>query len=127
MFPAQQRFRPGDPPCGAIELRLVVQAQLVTLEGVVELVFQQQGVGRGRGHALAVDLDAVAPIALGLVHGQIGMAHQRHGVGAVLGVQGQTDAGGDAQLMFADPDRRIEHLVHLGRHQFAIGLGLDAR
>ena len=127
VLPAQQRLGAGDAATGAIELRLVVQAQLVALQGVVELVFKQQGVRRGRGHALAVDLNAVAAIALGLVHGQVGVAHQRDRVRAVLRVERQADAGGHAQLMFANLHRGIEHFVHLGRHQLPVGLGLDAR
>jgi hypothetical protein len=45
-----------------------------------------------RGHVVREALEVVAPLALGVVHGEVGVAQQRLGVVVVDRVHGETDA-----------------------------------
>ncbi len=94
MVPAQQRLAADDATADEIDLRLVVQAKFLTLQGVAQAVFQFEG----RQHLL-VHLGGVkgkgAAVPLRLVHGAVGVAHQGGDVPAVAGIETDAETGGE--------------------------------
>ena len=120
MLPTQQGLDAGDGAAGAVKLRLEEQAQFVLIHCLVEVVFQHQG-GLGDGlHFFAIGLDAVATRIFGAIHGQVCVSHQRDRVTAVLRIQCQPDAGGDAQFMRANAQRFGEQRQHFFSDTFTI-------
>ena len=74
-----------------------------------------QGLG---AHRLVVDLVAVAPLLLGLVHGAVGVSDQVGGRAGVEGVEADADAGGEEHLLplqgIGERDRLQDAPGHLG-------------
>ena len=75
------------------DLGLVVQGQLATLQCVVQGPLHGSAFLGASVHLLAEKLQAVAMVAFGLVHRLISMAHQGVYVSAVIGINGNPDAG----------------------------------
>ena len=76
-----------------IDLGLVVQGQLATLQCVVQGPLHGGAFLGAPVHLLAEKLQAVAMVAFGLVHRLVSMAHQGVDVSAVIGINGYPDAG----------------------------------
>ncbi len=68
------------------------------------------GDGAGRG---AVGLDAVAAEALGVVHGELGVAQHVVGGRRVAVVDGDADRGGERQVALAEVEGRLQRLADL--------------
>jgi hypothetical protein len=78
VLPAHQRLHADKLAGDHGGLRLVVHDQLVTLQGGAQLA-ENGEVGRGAVVAVGGEVGVAAPIGLGLVHGDVGLAEQfRH-------------------------------------------------
>src|SRR5690606_26847269 len=97
--PAHQRLGAGDPPGLHVVLRLIVQAQLVALEGAPQLALQHQALDRRRAHLARVELVAVAAGFLGPVERGVCVADQVDDVVGVARVERDADAGGHEDLL----------------------------
>ena len=73
MAPAQQRLDADDPARGQVDLRLVVQRQLGSLDRLPQLAVDAQQFRRSRLQRLVEDLEAVATTILGAVHRCVGV------------------------------------------------------
>ena len=79
-----------------VDDRLVVRLELAGLERPADVGLERHAIDDGRVHAGLVDLEAALALALGAVHGEVGVAQQRGGV-LVAGADGDADAGVDAR------------------------------
>ena len=78
-----------------VQHRQVHDLELVPLEGAPQAVEQQHPLERALAHLRREEAVGVLALLLGSVHGEVGVAQQRVGVGAVLGVD--ADAGARAE------------------------------
>ena len=121
--PAQQRLDAGDARRSQIELGLVVQRQLVALDGAAQARLQRQPLERQRLQSAVVELEVVLALFLGVVHRDVGVLHQRAARRcASSGNIADADAGGDAALLALD-HHRLDHR----RQQLARDRGRPAR
>ena len=99
MIPTNQRFDREDAPCAQIDLRLIVQDELGSGDGVSQFLLQQEfpvdlGVQFGR-----IELEIVAADFLRAVHRRVGVGHQRVGVAAVVGIVRDPDAARHSEIV----------------------------
>ena len=103
MLPADQRFHGIDLPVGEGHLRLVVQDQLVVVDGLAQLGDEAQIAG-----VVMVLAGVVAHhpgvLRLGHVHGHVGSLQELIDIGAVVGNDHVADAGLGRQGQTADFD-----------------------
>ena len=117
----------------AVGLEQLAQPRLVLAErGVGAADRERHRVGgehvTGVGVAVVlVELEAARAAPLGAVHRGIGMAHQRHRVGAVVRVDGDADAGTERDRVGADGRRRGERIEDLARDRRRVGSARDLR
>ena len=81
-------------PLADIDLRLIVEKELVAIQSFAQLTFETQLLESARVHRLGIELEVVAAIVLGAVHGGVGVADQAFGDDPVVRVDGDADAGG---------------------------------
>lgn len=99
VLPAQQGLGTDHLAATGSVFGLVVQGELPPLQGVLQLLLQQEllvGVGV---HGAVKVVVVVAPPLLGVVHGGVGVEGQLVQAGAVLGIDRNADAGGDVQAV----------------------------
>lgn len=102
MTPAHQRFEADNVAAIEAQPWLVMQLQLVTAQGPAQFAFQ---VGEAAGvavDALVEDMKGTALGALGLLHGDVGVPHQRIGAGLGASV-GNAQAAADQQAFTVHP------------------------
>jgi len=86
VMPADQRFGTDQFMGREAQFGLVVEAQLIALDGAAQFVFECHAfVGLG-GEVASIAFNPVAPLGLGAVHRGVGVLDQRGDVGAVLRV-----------------------------------------
>ena len=109
--PAQQRLDPGHAPAGQIDLRLVVQLELIAVDPLAHLPEQQQPSRVEAVEALGVGLDP-AVRRTGARQRRIGVLEQV--VQSLLGAVGrrEPDARVDVDRDAVDDDRRLERVLH---------------
>ena len=119
MLPAHQGFDADHRPGFGIDLRLVVEQQLVAFQRPSQVRLQAQPVHALRIHAVVVEQEGILAAGLGLVHRRVRRLEQTlDGVGVAWG-DCDTDAGGYHQLVFVDTDglqqaveKPLGHLAH---------------
>ena len=116
MLPAQQCLGANDVAGAQVDLGLVVQHQLVALDGAAQLGFQQQPLHRDGVDLLAVELDAIAPAGLDVLHRHAGVAQQRGVVRAVVREDRDADAGRQVDVLAIDMEGARQGVQHLARH-----------
>ena len=102
------------PPLLQIDLRLVLQEQLVAFERASQLIFQRDALALERGHERRVRLQIVLAAVLGVVHRRVGVLEQRLDVAGVFRVDRQARARGHREFLLLERERfrqRAEHLV----------------
>ena len=105
VLPAQQRLDALDPLAVQGDLGLVVQEQLVVgLQGAAQ-VAEHGEPGRGGDVLLGLEDDGAALELLGRVHGDVGVAQQVLGLGAVPRRERDADAGLDVEDDAVDVER----------------------
>ncbi|MNF50109.1 hypothetical protein D3C84_313950 [compost metagenome] len=107
MAPAHQGLQAEDVAGLQAQPWLVVEFQFVTAQGAAQLALQN-GLAAGAAiGAFVEDMEGAALAGLGLLHGDVGMPHQRIGALAGAGV-------GDPQAA-AQQQAFAVHLVGLGQ------------
>src|SRR5690606_30321072 len=86
-------------PGADIDLGLVVQHQLAALQRFVQGGVQVQADAAFAGDVRVVQEGGIAPLVLGAVHGQVGVAQQIDDGGTVFGKGRDANAGGDETLL----------------------------
>src|SRR5579872_5141842 len=97
MLPAQECLGSNQLAAGDIGLGLVHQKQLIPLQGAAQVAFQIQPLHHLGVHFRGEELEIVAAIFLGGIHGGVGVLEQGHGVGAMIGKNTDTQAATDAE------------------------------
>ncbi len=110
MSPAHEGLEPGDPSAREPDDRLVVDPELLAMDGPAQVALEVQAPQRRRVHVLLEEL--VEPLAggLGRVHGGVGVAQQLVGAVVVEGAARDPDADRGRQLLALDAERRLERL-----------------
>jgi hypothetical protein len=109
VLPADQGLEADDPPVVEGDLRLEVDAELVALEGPVEVVLQRAAAQGAGPHGLVEDLDGAGGLALGRAAGRGGVAEAVLGRD-VGGDDGDAAAGPAEHLAAGEHERRGEHV-----------------
>ena len=105
VLPAQERLQTGDRAVGGGDLGLVVQLELAVLDAAGE-VAAQQAAGPGLGGELGAVVGHARPAGgLGAVEGDVGVGAQLVGGAAIVGEEGDADAGADHHVLLADAHR----------------------
>ena len=112
VVPADERLDAGDAAGLQRHDRLVEQAQLAVLDAAGEVGLELEPLEHAGVHALLEHLVAVLAALLGQVHGHVGVAQQHLGVDAPVGVDGDADAGRDADLAALDGERGLQGEQH---------------
>ena len=116
VLPAQQDFGTQQAVVRHVDLRLEVQLQFLSVDGLAQGVFQLQAPHRGGLHFWREKGEAVASFAFGAVHGRVGAAVQAFEVLAVVGEQGNANRRGDRQLLIAQPVGLCKQFQQAARH-----------
>ena len=101
--PAYQRLEPDDAAAPAVELGLVMQFELLVFHGHPQVMVHGQPLHGGLVHLGREELDIVAPQRFGVIHGGVGVLHQRFAVLPVVRVEREADAWRRMQRIFSDP------------------------
>jgi hypothetical protein len=104
--PAHERLHAGERAVQA-RLGLVAQLELARRDAVAQLADQRQALA-AVGVALGPVGPDAGPLALGGVHGDVGVLEQPRGRRPVLGMQGHADAGLDAHRHPVEHERRVQ-------------------
>ena len=125
VLPAQQGLG-GENAALRVYLRLVMQDELLLLQGQVQVLFELAPVTGRLVHARGEELNVVAPGRLRVIHRSVGILHEDFHALAVGGEDGDADARGRVQSMSFDlvgPRQRLENLAchALGRQRVGPG------
>lgn len=110
VLPAHQGFHPADATGGQLHARLVVHAQLASLDAVAQLAEQPETVDRRVDACAVVNLPAVAAARLGPVHGDVGPPDELFGRVVRSVGSGRPDAGGGDDPESLDEDGSVQHI-----------------
>eukprot|EP01022_Parablepharisma_sp_SALTPOND_P027435 TRINITY_DN665_c0_g3_i1.p1 TRINITY_DN665_c0_g3~~TRINITY_DN665_c0_g3_i1.p1 ORF type:complete len:1952 (-),score=631.07 TRINITY_DN665_c0_g3_i1:246-6101(-) len=101
VLPAHQHF--GTSHAAAFDdLWLVVQQQLVAVDGFAQAGLQRGAFQHGGLHGRVEEAQRIAAGFLGFIHGQVGLFHQLIHRGRAAQEDGRTDTGGGAVLDFVE-------------------------
>ncbi len=121
MRPAAQRFDADHGLAALVDDRLVEQPQLIVLDRLAQVAFQQLAVGQIRIHRRVVDAGAVAALVLGAVERHVGIAHDVGGAAAIAVDHGDADRGADDDVLPVDRVRRADRGDDALRHRHHLG------
>ncbi|MCY1357833.1 hypothetical protein D9M69_443410 [compost metagenome] len=125
--PAHQRLEADDAPVGQAQPGLVVQFQFVAAQCLAQLALQVGEAARAAVDALVVDMEGAALDALGLLHGDVRVPHQRIGAGAGARM-GQAQAAAEQQALAVDQVGFRQRLGEPLAHAFGalrVGAGVE--
>ena len=115
MSPAQQCFRPGNLSSSQIDLRLVVQRELLRFERATQHLLDRLPLHRPNVHGGPKKLETLTPILLRLVHGGIGVLDECFGVDTVVGIDAHPNAGRHVKIMLSKRMGLCNRLQHSAR------------
>ena len=119
-MPSQQRLHALQPSQSGIDLGLIVQLQLATLQRMTQVMLQAQLLLQPLVHPRLEKRIGIATGPLGGVHRRIGVLHQLHAV-AMLRVQRHPHRTGERHLVALNFQRLRQHLDHPVGQAGAIG------
>ena len=109
MRPAQQRLYAGYLPGGHLHLRLIVQLELIALEGTTQRRFERQAFNRLGLDLLGEEPEGVLAVFLGAIHRHIGFLRQHLHVGTVRRISRDADTGRGMAFVAAQLQRLAEN------------------
>ena len=124
-LPAHQRLGADHARRAHVDHRLVVQHQLVALDGLVQRAFQLELLAPAAGQLRAVDGRGVLALRLDREHGHVGIAHQVGHRAAVAREDGDAHAGGDEAFLPAHQHRVAHHFQDAVGHALRVALVAD--
>jgi hypothetical protein len=125
MLPAHQGLGADDAAAAQRDLGLVVQHELVALEGPPQLTLQVETEAGPRTHRHFEDLIPGPASFLGPVHGQVGVAQQVVGPVLTVVAQGDADAGAHEHLMAPEVDGPADVVDDALRHAGGLDFVFD--
>ena len=126
-LPAQQCLGAGDAAAAKVELRLVPQRELVSLDGPAKLALEADPRERRDVHPLLEIHVAPAAALLRAVHRRVGIAQQLFGARAVRGIERDADARVQELFLAADHERRGHRFDDVLRDRLRVARRLDLR
>jgi len=105
VVPSKERFESDDFPGVHVDLRLVVQEELVTLERGTQTVSDGETIGEILVHVRRVDPVVVAAVALYPVHRRIGVLEKRFRVSTVERMHRDPDTRGHVEILTFEHER----------------------
>src|SRR6266404_2211399 len=108
LLPAYQRLDSRDLTRVEIYLRLIMQQELFSPESAAQAAFERLPLDSLQVHFRLEELEIVAPVFLGVVHGRVRILDQRFGILAVFRVDAYTDAAVNNQILSRDEVRCVE-------------------
>ncbi len=106
VLPAHQGLDAVDAPRVQVDLRLVVEAELVALQRPAQVVLEAQTLGAAQPHRALEESEPRASLSLGPVHGGIGVAQQLLGVRIGVATDHDPDAHVEEHLLLAELEWR---------------------
>ncbi len=128
--PAQQRLGADDAAVAQVDLRLVVDHELVALDRAPQLALEHQPLDRRRVHLLRIEGEGIAAVLLRVIHGGIGIADQVDDIVGIARAEGDADTHGQEHFLLVDVKSRaggIQHGARQLRHLFARLIGVGAQ
>jgi len=105
MAPADQRLHPDDRAVDEVDLGLVVEAELVALERLVQIDFQRELLHCAGVHVPVVVLVVVPAVLLCIVARGVGILEQAVAVDAVERIDSDADARAQDDFVTGDVER----------------------
>ena len=126
MVPAQHRLEARDGAVLEPHDRLEQHLDLAAVERPAQIALQRDAVAAVGAHGRPEHLDAVAALALGVHHGDLGvLQHLVAARGDLRIVEGEADRGGEEHLALGEGDRRRHRAPdHVGEGDDAVRLAL---
>ena len=125
MVPARQRLEAGDRAIVEPHDRLIEDRDLLALERPPQIGFDRQPVGFARPHRRLEHLDAVAAVALGVIHGEFGVLEPLLGALRLGVAERHADRAGEEDLAIVEGDRRAQRAADgFGKRGDARGVAL---
>ena len=103
--PPQQCLGANDLACAAGHDRLILQAQLVALDGRAQIDFDRAAGFHVSRHVGGEEDGPIPPLTLRIIERNVGVAHQLVRRRAMIGRHGDTDRGFDAHGLAVDRER----------------------
>ena len=98
MFPAHQRFGAQKITRLEVNLRLIVQDQLIAVYGLAQLLLQLKPFGNLSLHTAFIETKIIA-LFFGSEHCRIGVLDQRTDILTIIGKNGNTYTGGNKHFL----------------------------
>ena len=125
-LPAQERLRPGNPSGPQRDLRLVVQDELVLVDGGAQIGVEDEACARAPIHIGGIETEDLAAVVLCPVHRKVAVAQQLLHVGAVGRVHGDADAGAERDLLAGVRPGLVDGLQNAVGHVYRVFVARDA-
>jgi len=110
MGPAGQSLEAKQAMGGDIVFRLILHVNLASRNGVAQLIFQIQAFAHQRAKLRSKVHGAVFAIALGGIHGAVGLLQQVGVIGGVVGENTDADAGADGDFVVPNLKRSSQNI-----------------
>src|SRR5207249_3359381 len=99
MLPPDERFHSGQLFVRNVEQRLISNDELGALDGSMQLHLHSEAMDRTLVDAAVVEIPAISAKAFACARGSVGGSEKASDFAAVLGKNGDADAGGHKQLL----------------------------
>ena len=121
MVPAYQCFDADDATGRGLDLRLVLEEELIRFDGSTQIVAQADAGAHLDVHGVGEEAIGAPPLGLGAVECHICTGQQRLSVGGIGSVDGDADAGAASDLVSADDVRLAQAFEQPLGQQAGIG------
>ena len=122
--PSEHCLVADDPAGRELHLRLIDELEVIVLQRMAEPVFERAPARQVLRHLRIEEPPGAAALALGAVEREIGVAHQRLEVGAVIGSDRESDRAADLDFVAVDAEGTGEQVQHaLGERRQHGGVG----
>ena len=118
VVPARQGFDRHHAPGIEFDDRLVMHIELIAPDRLTQIDFQRAALIGFRLHLGGIDMEAIAPRALRLVEGEVGIAQDFVDAFAVLRNEGDADAAAHDDRMAVDRVRGADRFDQARRQRF---------
>ena len=118
MLPSEESLPAGNRTGSQIEFGLKDEIELLAVHGAAHAVAKLQAFDGLRRHVFREEAERVSSLALGCIHRHIGILDERFRILAVVRVDADADAAGNAERIAVEVKRRLKFARDpLGRHR----------
>jgi hypothetical protein len=112
LLPADQGLDARDLTGDKIYLGLIVQQELIALDGAAQAAFKRLPLHRSEVHFRGEELEIVAAVFLGVVHGGVGILYERFRILAIGRIDADTNAAVDVQVVPVNGAGKTERMKY---------------